>query len=91
MRTKTVEVSPTQVRVEYVSTSGMVLAKNAKIGLIDCDIDPSLITKIRFPVLEVDDADDNKDLKVKITYLDLTDSDKKYASKIKNWISAKTK
>lgn len=88
MKTKTVEISPLQIKVTYVSTAGVALAQHAKVELIDCDIDPNLITRIKFPTLELD-SDNDKDLKVKVTYLDLSDKDKKYASKIKNWISSK--
>ena len=91
MKTKTVELNPDQIKFHYVPVDGKCYTHSVKIELIDTNIDVSLITRIKFPTLDLvpDGEKKPEEAKVKVTYLDLSDKDKKYATKLRNWISPK--
>ena len=87
MKTKTIKLNVNQVKVDYnPNTNGVSLMNGVKISLVDTDINPDLVTRIKFQVLELVESD-TTELKVLVTYIDLTNKDKKYASKLRNWIS----
>lgn len=97
MRTKTIELNPSQVKIKYLDKDG----KEAKddcytnlfsVELTGCDIDTNLIMKVKFPELDygADPVDGCVPLaKVKVTYLEPTSRESKYMSRMKNWISNK--
>lgn len=95
MRTKTVELNPSQVKVKYLDkkgdpSTGICYRHLFEVELIGCDIPPSMVVRVKFPELDYGASEDaEREAKVKVTYLEPNEKEIKYMGKLKNWISPK--
>jgi hypothetical protein len=95
MKTKTIELNPSQVKVTYLNKKGepatdVCYRHLFEVELIGCDVIPSMVVRVKFPELDYGASEDaGKEAKVKVTYLEPNPKEIKYMGKLKNWISPK--